>query len=88
MSPTRGVSNIRFNTVENRGTITGGKVDVINFFQKDKNNLYKVTMYSHDQKRTFYGSLNEIEKMNVAFLDAIGKQLSTLLMLIKLDHQV
>jgi len=43
------------------------KVDEINFFQKDENNTHKVIMYSQEQKRSFYGSLNEIEAMNAAF---------------------
>ena len=43
------------------------KVDEINFFQKDEDNTHKVVMHSVDQKRTFYGSLNEIEAMNIDF---------------------
>ena len=43
------------------------KIDAINFFQKDEENTHKVVMYTQDQKRSFYGSLNEIEAMSAAF---------------------
>ena len=43
------------------------KVNAINFFQKDENNVHKVVMYTREKKCAFYGTLNEIEKMDTSF---------------------
>jgi len=49
-----------------RQTITE-KLENIISFQKEEHNPHKVIMYTSDGNQAFYGSLSEIEKMDVSF---------------------
>jgi len=62
------------------------RIESINFFQKDENNTHKVVMYSLEQTRAFYGSLNEIETMNSSFFRCHRKTIVNLSNIDKIEQ--